>query len=456
MAQHDTIAKEIIKRYKEDCTTQSITPGYIFVQYGIDQLSSEYALNSLRSYVFKAKKHKMKNFHPISVDPIQSEQISSFCNGITLDKNRKNPFTFTDMTGMFKMTFSDNSFMYLAKWLNGAGRNQKFENLFAGEKETWIKFLKFIKTTKRFRLKPKNGIFRIEMVNIPGRGEELCYFPLKDLNETPIVHPVIDKVNKDMNFFFDNLHLYTRYKRPGTKKIMLIGEPGSGKTSFCIKIAQKMAATKSVVFATDIRALAAHMHKCSKFNVSTIGILEDAETTLSGGSNILNFLDGIDSPTNKKGTYIIMTTNFPERIEKRILQRPGRIDKIFKFDALEDSYALKCVEIYLSEYLETNEEKEILTNEKNKLELIKIVSGLTGAQIKALVDSSIGLATSTEVSISIEVIAEAKEEMFKDLKDAYKYANDTSIKGKKQKLGFSQNNAKVQPLLFPVKEEEMF
>ncbi len=443
MALHDTISKEILKYYKTDCESVDKKAGYIYVQYGNESSTVDYTIKSLRDYVYKSKKTGMKNFHPVSVDPVQSTQINSFCTSISLNKkNRKDSFSVGDMTGMFKVNFSDGTFMYLAKWLNGAGRNQKFENLFATEKSVWINFLKFVQKSKRYRLKPKNGIFKIDMVNTP-MGPQLAYYELKNLNETPIIHPEIIKVSKDMDFFYNNLPLFTRYKMPGTRKIMLVGEPGSGKSSFCIKLAKKMSNQKNISFATNIQALAAHLAKCAKYNVSTICILEDAEQTIrSADSSILNFLDGVDQPTNKNGSYVIMTTNFPNAIEPRILKRPGRIDKIFKFDALNDSYAIKCVEIYLKGYLTPEEEKEILSD-ANKENLLNIVSGMTGAQIKGLIDGAIAYIVSNSTTISIDVIEKTKEEMFKDLKDVYKYAKETSLKGHEKPIGFHNNHKKI-------------
>jgi len=456
MAQHDTISKEVLRRYKEDCKALNVTPGYIYVQYGPETYQSEMSLSTLRDCVFKARKHKMKRFHPVSVDPVQSDQISSFCTGIGLSKERKNPFTYSDMTGMFKMNFSDGSFMYVAKWLNGAGRNQKFENLFAGEKDTWIKFLQFVKQTKRHKLKPKNGIFKIDVVMINGIPD-VVYYELKDLAETPIIHPETEKVNGDIDFFFKNLPMFTRFKMPGTRKAMLVGEPGSGKSSYCIKLAKKFAATKSIVFATKIEALAMHMRKCAKYKVSTIGILEDAEQSVSGASSgLLNFLDGIDQPTNKQGCYIVMTTNYPGAIEPRILQRPGRIDKIFNFNALENNYAVKCLEIYLKDYLETKAEKEILSP-KNSEKLVEIVSGMTGAQIKSLVDATISYVVSNTAKLNIDALAITKEQMFKDLKDVYKLAKITSIKGKEKSVGFNTKVEQKNDLqLVPISDDELF
>ena len=56
-------------------------------------------------------------------------------------------------------------------------------------------------------------------------------------------------------------------------------------------------------------------------------------------SAALGFLDGTDTPRNPAGTYLIATTNYPRRIDKRILKRPGRIDRVISVGALRSRAA---------------------------------------------------------------------------------------------------------------------
>lgn len=186
---------------------------YIYVQMGAQGNvrlgeSNPFTLNYLRKAVYESTKRKVKKFHPVEIIPIQSDQINSYCFDLGLNKFKGDKLTYGDMTGMFKMTFSDGTFILFAKWLAGQGRNQQLENLFAGEKETWIKFLSFIKGTVRLSKKPKNGIFKVDLVNLPFGGQELIYRPLKKLNDTPVVHHIIKNIEDDMNFFFRILNCF--------------------------------------------------------------------------------------------------------------------------------------------------------------------------------------------------------------------------------------------------------
>ena len=56
-------------------------------------------------------------------------------------------------------------------------------------------------------------------------------------------------------------------------------------------------------------------------------------------SAALGFLDGANTPRNPAGTYLIATTNYPRRIDKRVLKRPGRIDRVIAVGALRSRAA---------------------------------------------------------------------------------------------------------------------
>jgi SpoVK/Ycf46/Vps4 family AAA+-type ATPase len=56
-------------------------------------------------------------------------------------------------------------------------------------------------------------------------------------------------------------------------------------------------------------------------------------------SAALGFLDGTNTPRNTAGTYLIATTNYPRKIDRRILKRPGRIDRVIAVGALRSRAA---------------------------------------------------------------------------------------------------------------------
>ncbi|NJR12369.1 AAA family ATPase, partial [bacterium] len=60
-------------------------------------------------------------------------------------------------------------------------------------------------------------------------------------------------------------------------------------------------------------------------------------------AQMLNVLDGSETPLNPQGTLLIATTNHPEQIDNRVMKRPGRLDRIFIIPELkdkDDAYAM--------------------------------------------------------------------------------------------------------------------
>ena len=395
------------------------------------------------------KKRDKKAFKIIEIKRINSEMITNYSFGVSLLNPNGTDIKVSDTTGLFKIIFSDGLFMYYAKWISGAGKAKTIEGMYAAEKNVWINFLKMMRTEKKKSEKPKNGIFKIF-----GSQFGLVYQKLDTLQETPVVHQSTEALLQDIDFYYKNVKLFTRLGMPGVRKTLVVGPPGTGKTSIAIRVSKKFSAEKCIAFSTSINDVAAHLINCAKHKVSTLVILEDAESTLANAqSSLLNFLDGVDQPKNMLGSYIIMTTNHPGRIEPRILQRPGRIDKIIKFGVLTGDYALKCAEIYF---------EGILFNDKNKAstkigkkireDLHACVNDMTGAEIKELANSSASYAASNVKDVDVELIGIVKKKMRDSIKDIAKYIDDETPSTKRNGIGF--NNGEEQPKPFDLKTFE--
>jgi hypothetical protein len=66
-------------------------------------------------------------------------------------------------------------------------------------------------------------------------------------------------------------------------------------------------------------------------------------------SQILNVLDGFESPNNPHGVLLIATTNYPEIIDERIAKRPGRVDRIIYIPEIQDEeQALRMLKHYMA------------------------------------------------------------------------------------------------------------
>jgi len=402
-----------------------------------------YSLTELRQSMNHAKKYRMKNFHIAEIESIPSKSIIGYSFGIELIKRKKDMVRVSDQTGMFKIKFSDGSILMYAKWISGGGKNKDVEGLFAAEQIVWYKFIKLMSRERKRVSKPTVGIHRV----VADHQGNVSYSEL-ELSSFPVVHQKTKVLLDDIEYYFANTKDFMRFNRPGARKAILIGEPGTGKSSLCNKISFKYKNDTSVAFTTDMKSVKHHLNACAKHKLRTIIFLEDAENALGGGnSENLNFLDGMDQPRNTAGSYIIMTTNKPERIEKRITKRPGRIDKIIKFGAVEGVYALKVAELYFDEIMDKG--FKIKTASKaDKQSMHNIVNGMTGAQIKNLAETTAShVASNPKIKkITFELIEKIKKEILETLKELDNLADMESLNGKEKSVGFGNNNKfQLQP-----------
>lgn len=412
-------------------------------------------MHSLKNECFRNKKTKIdkntKTFKPISLEPLKDEILPN-----VVLQHQFNPKTgsinFQSESGMFKLTFSDGSILLFSQRSVGFGRSEIIENCGVATKETLNKYYRYLNRQAKINSKPKVGMYKIYTVNSAAGIPVLNYEEIKkkDRNKKrEVFHQSKVLVENDVKQFFENIELYTRFDLPGSRRLLLVGEPGGGKTSVANKVAAEYADRMCVVQATDLRAVMMHTFNVSKSKIPTIIILEDAEATLPwGNSSILNFLDGVNQPKTEKGCYMIMTTNFPKAIEPRVLKRPGRIDKIIKFGVLDEMNSILCSKYYFEGILfDSKKDKkqvveEMLKQVYEKVLLDKDKVSMTGAQIKNLSEATVAYAVSNRIDkITIDTVIKVKEELSKDLKDVYEMADEESLSADRMTpIGFTYEN----------------
>ena len=289
-------------------------------------------------------------------------------------------------------------------------------------------FLTFIKKAiKKSRKRSiSSGVWTIETVD---EKHHYVKKPLKEINTNPLITPARDVLENDLNFFFNNIEVFSCFGQTPNRKVLLAGPQGTGKSSMAYAVARKYEKELPVVFTNNIAHAGFHLRSSAKKHRKTILILEDAdatfqETSYSSHSGILNLLDGIDMPHNKAGFYMIMTTNYPEKIEDRIKKRPGRVDKIITVNTLKGNYALKCATEYMKALMDgINKPIDDLIHEQ----YLPIFEGLSGAQIKDVITATRIYMTQNQIEhISFKLFEEVKTQIKESLKSLDEIEKDLS------------------------------
>lgn len=152
--------------------------------------------------------------------------------------------------------------------------------------------------------------------------EGLIKFP--DGNEDEVISEIESFWKKEQDFKDSDL----TYKRG----ILLWGPPGGGKTSTCRQLLKSVIDLNGVCLKfnnPEYTKKGIRFIKEIQRNIPLIVLMEDLDSLfeIHEDTEILNLLDGIEDTFN---TVFIATTNYPQKLKPRVVNRPSRFDKRFK------------------------------------------------------------------------------------------------------------------------------
>lgn len=161
---------------------------------------------------------------------------------------------------------------------------------------------------------------------------------------------ITSKILKNIQKFWSSKDKFEKFGQVYSRAILLHGPAGMGKTQLVNLLSKELINNGGIVYNAVSFSLA-------KDTLSTIReiekerpvicIFEDIDEIIKdeGEQSVLSLLDGESKFENI--TYI-GTTNFPERLEKRIIDRPSRFDEVIKITAPNEEVRRAYIERCLS------------------------------------------------------------------------------------------------------------
>ena len=209
----------------------------------------------------------------------------------------------------------------------------------------------------------------------------------------------IKSILEDIESFWKRREIYQKYNFVHKRGILLYGEPGCGKSGIiqlCVKhiIEQMNGIVINVKDEDDVRNFGEFIQTFRKVepNRPLIVILEDIDS-LAGEdqystTRLLNILDGIKQVEN---IVYIATTNYPEKLQERITNRPSRFDRRYQVELPSDEIRQAYIKSKLTE------------DDLNKIDLadwLEYTKGMSLSHLKELVISVIVMGKDFEDAIT--------------------------------------------------------
>lgn len=232
--------------------------------------------------------------------------------------------------------------------------------------------------------------------------------------------PEMKEILLDIDSFWEMESKFKKYKMVHKRGILLHGPPGCGKSYLMQNLINNIISKNGIVFSLNGESAVSYFTDfCQIFRQiepkrPLVVIIEDIDNIVTAGqgllSALLNVLDGVNQIEN---VVYLATTNYPERLQDRISNRPSRFDRVYEIPHPN----AEVREFFIRHKLHESDIKTI-----DMKQWVKETDGLSLSHIKELVVSTMILGKKFE-----DVM-----EHFGDMKKPKNSRSSSSSKG----LGF--------------------
>jgi hypothetical protein len=224
-----------------------------------------------------------------------------------------------------------------------------------------------------------NGLFQPRRL----QADELIDFP----DSLPC------RILREINQFWTLGDRFRQYGFLHRRGYLFYGKQGGGKSSLIHQIVSQVVAAGHVAFFCDsypnvfVRAL--EIFRQVEPDRPMICVFEDIDALIEhyGDSDLLQWLDGnhqVDQAVN------LASTNYPEKLDRRIIARPRRFDRVLRIDAPD----ARLREAYLARKLPDQEPAE-------RAKWVELTDGLPIAALAELVISVQCLGNELEPTVAL-------------------------------------------------------
>lgn len=248
------------------------------------------------------------------------------------------------------------------------------------------------------------------------------YFSKADVNLDELVNlpdSVSEQVVSEIESFWQKEHHFRKFGFLWKRGVLMWGPPGSGKTTCLQTISSHIIERGGISIYVDNPTLAAKGVKLLRQVEKTrplVMMLEDIDAIIEtyGESYLLALMDGELQIDN---VVFVATTNYPERLDKRFINRPSRFDIVKKIGMPSP----KAREIYIKT---KNTRLAEGTANLELMEWVKLTKNFSIAHMKELI-------------VSVEVFGVPLSQAVARLRTMMEYSPKSQDEAASGNLGFS-------------------
>ncbi len=265
----------------------------------------------------------------IVIKPLLIDSISSW-------NTQTNTESFM-IQGVFLITCNEFSFIHCALFHKGNQYEDEISYFVLVSRRDYMKYVKFRNEFVTWETKRTNQALEVKVVG----GDDYTYTPTNKWSDVFLPAELKGEIKSSMDAFLGAKNKYAKNKLPWKRGILLHGPQGNGKTTLIHTFISEYDLKPVTVSEIDDNTLG-EAFTYAEQNSPAILFIEDVDGIFKEGQvsprRFLNIIDGLKA---LDGVVIVLTTNFPKKLPRNLIDRRSRLDRLWEIPYPDNNMAFK-------------------------------------------------------------------------------------------------------------------